>query len=68
VRQLCELAGLTVVFLAANLGIGLTVILATRALSDRFISVYLLNDMTLVALSALQGVLFGCWRRSASAE
>lgn len=66
VRQLCELAGLTVVFLAANLAIGLTVILATRALSGRFISVYLLNDMTLVAVSALQGVLFGCWRRSAA--
>jgi hypothetical protein len=28
-----------------------------------FVSVYILNDVTLVALSALQGVVFGWWRR-----
>jgi len=58
-----EVAGLTVVFLVANLAIGVAVVLATRALSTRFISVYILNDLSLVALSALQGVVFGWWRR-----
>jgi len=63
VGRTLELAGLTVVFLVANLAIGLAVVLATRALSTRFISVYILNDLSLVALSALQGVVFGWWRR-----
>ena len=43
------------VFLVASLAIGLAVVLATRALSMRFVSVYILNDVSLVALSALQG-------------
>jgi hypothetical protein len=67
VGRMLELAGLTVVFLVANLAIGLAVVLATRALSMRFISVYILNDVSLVALSALQGIVFGWWRRSTPA-
>ena len=62
-RRLCELAGLTVLFLGANILIGVAIILAASTLSGRFISMYLLNDTTLVAISALQGVLLGCWRR-----
>jgi hypothetical protein len=61
-RQTLELAGLTVIFLVANLAIGLAVILVSRALSARFVSVYILSDVSLVGLSALQGVMFGCWR------
>jgi len=52
-----------VVFLVASLAIGLAIVLATRALSMRFVPVYILNDVSLVALSALQVVLFGRWRR-----
>jgi len=63
VGRTLELAGLTVVFLVANLAIGLAVVLATRALSMRFVSVYILNDVSLVVLSALQGIIFGWWRR-----
>jgi hypothetical protein len=62
-RQTLEMVGLTVVFLVANLAIGLAVILTTRALSMRFVSVYILNDASLVALSALQGMILGWWRR-----
>lgn len=61
-RQGLELAGLTVVFLVVNLAIGLAFVLATRVLTRQFVSVYILNDVSLVALSALQGVLFGAWR------
>jgi hypothetical protein len=61
-RQTLELAGLTVVFLVTNLTIGLAVILVGRALSGRFVSVYILSDVSLVGLSALQAVMFGCWR------
>ncbi len=63
VGRTLELAGLTVVFLVANLALGLAIVLATRALSTRFVSAYILNDVSLVALSALQGVVFGWWRR-----
>jgi hypothetical protein len=62
VRRTFEMAGLTVVFLIVNLALGLAFILATRALSLPFVSVYILNDVTLIALSALQGVIFGWWR------
>lgn len=64
VRKTLELAGLTVVFLVVNLAVGLAFILTTRALSMRFVSAYVLSDVTLVVLSALQGAIFGCWRRS----
>lgn len=67
VGRTLELAGLTMMFLVANLALGLAIVLATRALSTRFVSVYILNDMTLVALSALQGVVFGWWRRLTAA-
>ncbi len=39
-------------------------ILTISTLSGRFISMYLPNDGTLIALSAVQEVLFGCWRRT----
>ena len=58
-----ELAGLTVVFLVANLAISLAFILVGRALSAEFVSVYVLNDVSLVGGSALQAVVFGCWWR-----
>jgi hypothetical protein len=57
-----ELAGLTVVFLVANLALGLAVVLTMRALSMPFVSVYLLDDIALVAVSSIQGVIFGWWR------
>lgn len=57
-----ELAGLTVVFLVANLALGLAVVLTMRALAMPFVSVYLLDDVSLVAVSAIQGVIFGWWR------
>jgi hypothetical protein len=59
-----ELVGASVVFFVVNLAVGLPVILAVRALTSEFLSVYLLNDLMLVALSTLQGLVFCCWRRS----
>jgi hypothetical protein len=59
-----ELVGASVVFFVVNLVVGLPVILAVRALTSQFLSVYLLDDLMLVALSTLQGLVFCCWRRS----
>src|SRR5438093_423515 len=57
-----ELLGMSAVFLALNLAVGLFVVLGTRTLTPAFISVYLLNDDTLLAISLLQGLVFGAWR------
>ena len=65
VRHALEVTGLAVVFLFANLGIGLAAVLGARALSTRFISVYILNDASLIALSALQAIVVDWWWRSA---
>lgn len=56
-----ECLGLAMVFLAANLAVGLALILPIRALSGRHVSVYLLNDATIAILSVLQGLVFRWW-------
>lgn len=58
-----ELLGVSVLFFVANLVVGLTVILAVRAVTTQFLSVYLLNDLGLLVLSVVQGLVFECWRR-----
>lgn len=63
VRRALDLVGLCVLFLGANLAVGLGVILAVRTLTGYFMSAYLLDDIVLVALSAIQAVVFECWRR-----
>ena len=51
------------VFLAVNLSIGIAAILLVRFFTPLFVSIYVLNDMTLVGLSLLQGLVFGVWYR-----
>ena len=57
------LVGISVLFLVANLALGVAIILAIRTISAFFLSIYVLNDLSLVALSLLQGAIFFCWRR-----
>ena len=58
---LVEGAGLATVFLALNLVIGFTIVRILAAVTDQFISVYVLEDVTLVLLSAIQGFAFYFW-------
>ena len=58
-----ELVGIATLFLLGNLALGLAIILGIRNVTPIFMSVYVLNDTALVALSALQGAVFFCWRR-----
>lgn len=58
-----QIIGMSGVFFVANLTIGLAGLLIVRSVSGIFVSVYLLDDMTLGALSVLQGVVFECWRQ-----
>lgn len=63
VRLVLELAGISTLFLVANLALGVAIVLVFRTVTSRFVSIYVLNDLTLVALSFLQGAVFFCWRR-----
>lgn len=63
VRLVLELAGISTVFLVANLALGVAIVLAIRLLSSFFVSIYVLNDLSLVALSFLQGAVFLFWWR-----
>jgi len=66
VRLVLELAGISTLFLVANLALGVAIVLATRLLSSVFVSIYVLNDLSLVALSFLEGAVFFCWRRQSA--
>lgn len=59
-----QLIGMSTLFFLANLAIGLICILVVRGATGTFVSAYLLNDVTLCMLSALQGVCSECWRTS----
>ena len=63
VLRALELAGMSAVFLVVNLVVGICVILTVRTFTSHFLSAYLLNDVSLVVLSAIQGIVFECWRR-----
>ena len=65
ITEMLECLGLTTVFLVGNLAVGVTLILGIRALTGRFISVYWLNDVSLVLLSFVQALVFLSWRGKA---
>jgi hypothetical protein len=52
-----------VVFLVGNLAAGVALILGLRALTGRFISMYWLNDVSVLALSLVQALVLQCWLR-----
>ena len=55
-----ECAGLSLVFLALNVLVELTLVLATRRALGRFVSLYYAEDVMIIALSCVQGVAL-CW-------
>jgi hypothetical protein len=63
-RRMLECVGLTLVFFAANLALALLAIVAARRLTRGFVSLYLVNDLVLVALSLLQALVFAWWWES----
>jgi hypothetical protein len=62
VARAFELIGMSMLFLAINVAVGLFLILAVRTLTPVFLSVYLLNDTSLVGISLVQGLVFETWR------
>jgi hypothetical protein len=62
--KMLESVGTILVFVAINLGAAITVVLALRGLTKTFVSVYIVDDATLVALSVLQSLTLQWWRES----
>ena len=61
-RKCMECVGAFLVFLSANMVLGVAVIFLIRSFTPRFVSIYALTeDLTLLILSAVQGVVFGLW-------
>ena len=63
IMEMLECLGLTIVFLFINLAAGTALVLGLRTLTGRFISIYWLNDTSLVVLSLVQALAFHCWQR-----
>jgi hypothetical protein len=57
-----ETIGLAVVFLCLNVAVGFCLALIARPVAGGFVSLYLNDDATIGALSALQALLVQWWR------
>lgn len=57
-----ECLGLALAFSAANFVLGFGLILAARAVLRDFVSLYVVNDVTLVILSLVQALVFAWWQ------
>ncbi len=64
VGRMLTCLGTTLIFFGVNLGVGILVVLTARALPLGFLSMYLNTDVSLLVLSAIQGVTFACWRKA----
>lgn len=62
--RLLECVGLVVLFLLGNHALGIAAIVAARAVTGRFVSLYLTDDVTLGVLSLLQALVFAWWRHA----
>jgi hypothetical protein len=58
-----ECIGVTLGFFGLNLAIGMLGVLLWRQLTHAFLSLYYANDVTLLGISLLQGLVFQWWRR-----
>ena len=61
---LLECVGLVVLFLLGNHALGIAAIVAARAVTGGFVSLYLIDDVTLGVLSLLQALAFAWWRHT----
>jgi len=59
-----ECIGMFVMFLVANVVVGMLLVLILRTFTGRFVSIYVLGDLLLVIFSAVQAFVFHYrWRR-----
>lgn len=60
--RLLQCVGAVAVFAAVNLALGAVLILGVRAFTPWFATLYLLDDVVWLVVSALQGVAWSLWR------
>ncbi len=60
--RMLEVVGIALIFGAVNMSIGIVMVIATRTLTHWFLSLYMVNDISLWVLSSLQGLTFHWWR------
>jgi hypothetical protein len=58
---LLQLAGLWLICFFANATIGILAIIAIRSLTPTFLSIYLLDDLSVVLVSGLQAFILQAW-------
>lgn len=60
-RRLLEFLGLWFLFLALDVALGVAAVLTLRTVTTRFVSVYLVNDISLLIFSAMQACTLHMW-------
>ena len=65
VGRALDCVGLGLVFFGANLAIGGAIVQLLRLMTGEFVSLYILNDGTILILSLLQGLIAQWWREGA---
>jgi hypothetical protein len=68
VDKMLECIGATLVFTALNVVLAAAIILGLRSLTGAFVSIYVINDVTWLGLSLLQGLTFWWWRALGSSR
>ena len=62
VGRMLEYVGVTLLFFVVNLAIGVIGILVVRVLTRHVLSLYLADNVALLVVSLLQGLVFQSWR------
>lgn len=61
IRHMLECVGMSLAFAVANLLIGAAAILVFRETAGKFVPLYILDDVTLILASIIQGIIFCRW-------
>ena len=65
IRRTLGCVGLSLVFFAVNLIVEAALVLLTRTLTGRFVTLYLAGDLMIVPISCLQALAVWWWRECA---
>ncbi len=62
IRRMVVCLGMATLFFATNVFVGVAMVFLGRLFLHEFVSLYLVNDITLVAFSLAQSLTYMCWR------
>jgi hypothetical protein len=64
VGRMLDTLGAALMFFLVNVALGVALILGWRALTGVFVSIYQINDLTLLILSLVQGLVYQWWQEA----